>query len=292
MVILAVFVLSRAIIRALPGDPLETVIAESGTSLPPGQIRAELGLDRPFVPALIHDALRATHGDLGISFISRRAIRPLLAHALYRTLLLSSLSLTFALSLALVLGLSAAGITDERIRVHADRLCLGYGACVAALPTPWIGPVLMLAFCVWIPLLPTGGNILLPSITLALGFGGLWSRLIRDRVRETLLSSGAVPAARARGVPEWKVVLKYGLAPCSGSLLAYLGTQAGAMIGGAFITETLFDWHGVGFLLVDAVLKRDYPVVEWAIFVAAIASLAGTSLGDCLQRLVDPRIKA
>ncbi|MDR3607438.1 MAG: ABC transporter permease [Oligoflexia bacterium] len=291
-VIALVFVISRALIRALPGDPVETAMAESGTALPIEEVRAELGLDAPFSTSLIRDARRALHGDLGISFISRRPIAPILARSLGRTVTLAGLALAFALLFSLVIGVSAAGLPDERTRLLADRFCIAYGACIAALPTPWIGPVLMLVFCVWIPLLPTGGHILLPAVTLALGFSGLWSRLLRDRVRETLEGSGSVNAARARGVHEWKVVLKYGLAPCSGALLAYLGTQAGALIAGAFITETLFDWHGLGFLLVDAVLKRDYPTVEWAVFTASVASLAGTAAGDWMQRRADPRLRS
>jgi peptide/nickel transport system permease protein len=290
VVVALVFVASRALVRALPGDPLETALGETGTSLPVERVRKELGLDVPFGAALVRDARRAFHGDLGVSLISRRPVAPLLAQGLYRTALLASLSLTFALGIALALGLSAAGIGDERKRRRADRLCLAYGALVSALPTPWIGPMLMLVFCVWIPILPTGGNILLPAITLALGFAGLWARLLRDRVGETLRLP-ATAAARARGVPEWKVVVKYGLAPCAGALLAYLGTQAGGLIAGAFVTEAIFNWHGMGLLLVDAVLKRDYPVVEWGVFATGLASLAGNAAGDTLQRWADPRLR-
>ncbi len=168
VIVIGVFVVSRAIIRALPGDPLETVLAESGTSLPVAEIRAELGLDAPFGWALVRDASRAFHGDLGVSFITRRSIAPMLGQALKRTLMLSLLSVAFAFIFSVSLGLAAAGLPNERLRSFADRICLGYGACVAALPTPWMGPMLMLIFCVWTPILPTGGNILLPSITLAL----------------------------------------------------------------------------------------------------------------------------
>jgi ABC-type dipeptide/oligopeptide/nickel transport system permease component len=123
-----------------------------------------------------------------------------------------------------------------------------------------------------------------------LAFSGLWSRLIRSRLQETL-GAPATIAARARGLSERRIVIKYGLAPAAGALLAYLGTQFGALLGGAFVTEVLFGWRGMGSLLVEGVLKRDYPVVEAAVFATAAASLLGNILGDRLQTWFDPRLR-
>ena len=146
----------------------------------------------------------------------------------------------------------------------------------------------MYVLAVALPLFPVSGGLALPALTLSIPFSGLWSRLIRERVSETL-RLGAAPGARARGIPEWRVVIKYGLAPASGSLLAYLGTQFGALLGGAFVTEAIFDWPGLGSLLVDSVLRRDYPLVEAAVFAAAAASLLGSLFGDWAQTWIDPR---
>jgi ABC-type dipeptide/oligopeptide/nickel transport system permease component len=168
----------------------------------------------------------------------------------------------------------------------ADRFCDFHGAVAAAIPTAWSGPALMVVFCVWIPLFPIGHHWALPAITLALSFTGFWSQLLRARIRETLAEGFADPA-RARGVPEWKVILKYGLAPAAGALAAYLGTQIGALLGGAFITEYIFDWRGMGTLLIDSVLKRDYPIVEAAVFFTAFFSLLGTALGDWAQSVLE-----
>lgn len=282
--LLLIFAGTRALVRALPGDPAETLLAESGTMLPLQNLRAELGLDRPFLPALGSDLRHFAAGDWGSSLFSRKPVAPMIRERFARTLGLTALALLFALVASLAFGLGAAARPGGRM----DHFCDLFGALTAALPTPWIGPLLLVVFAVEIPLFPAGGHVFLPAVTLALGFAGLWSRLIRERVAETL-SSGAAPGARARGLPEWRVVLKYGLAPASGALLAYLGTQAGSLLAGAFVTEVLFDWRGMGALLIDAVLKRDYPVIEAAVFVAAAASFAGTALGDWLQHAVDPR---
>jgi peptide/nickel transport system permease protein len=291
LTVLAVFAGTRALVRWLPGDPLDTVVAETGSSLPREELRHELGLDRPFLAALAIDARKAARGDLGVSLFSRQPIGPLLGIRLGKTLELTLLALALGVAVSIGLGLAAAGGLPGAPGRLADRLCTWNGALAAALPTPWIGPMLAYALAVRIPLFPLGGHVALPALTLALGFGGLWSRLIRERVRETL-RLGSAPGARARGLPEWKVVLKHGLAPAAGPLVAYLGTQFGALMAGAFVTEVIFDWPGMGSLLIDSVLRRDYPVIEAAVFVAASCSVLGTWLGDLGQDRLDPKGRA
>lgn len=288
--VMVIFIATRGMIRALPGNPLETLIAESGTALSTEVLREEFHLDEPFWKALKSDLNRAAHGDLGISITTRQPIAPLLWHRTIKTLELTILSVVFMILLSVSLGLAAADPNTSLGRI-ADPFCTVYGAVVSAMPAPWIGPLLMVVFCVWLPIFPVGDHVLLPALTLSLSFTGLWSRLIRQRVRETL-ENGAAPGARARGIPEWKVLLKYGLAPCSGALLAYLGTQLGGLMAGAFVTETIFDWPGMGDLLITSVLRRDYPVVESAAFVAAVAALLGNALGNWAQTYVDPRIRS
>jgi peptide/nickel transport system permease protein len=200
------------------------------------------------------------------------------------TLYLSCFSFFIAISLSLVIGLKAAQTPGGL----ADRFCSFFGAVTGALPTPWIGPMLIILFAVWLPIFPLGENVLLPAITLSLGLAGVWSRLIRKRVRDSL-AVGPAQSARARGLPEWRVTLKYGLAPVSGMLVAYIGSQLGFLLAGAFITETIFDWRGLGSLWVSAVLRRDYPVIEAATFVAAATTLLGIALGDGLRSLIDRR---
>ncbi|MGK5082913.1 ABC transporter permease [Bdellovibrionota bacterium FG-1] len=285
-ILLIIFASTRALIRALPGDPLETLITESGTTLSVEELRADLGLDRPFLPALAHDLSRAIQGDFGISLLSREPVAPLISKRLIKTFELTSLALVLTLLISIPLGLAAA----TKPRGFWDRVCDFHGALTAALPTPWLGPILLILFAVKFPIFPAGQSVALPALTLALSFSGLWARLIRERVRDTLVR-GSADGARARGLPEWKVLLKYGLAPTSGSLLAYLGTQWGVLLAGAFVTEVLFDWPGMGSLLVESVLKRDYPIVESATFVAAAASFFGTWAGDWAQSFVDPRLR-
>jgi peptide/nickel transport system permease protein len=280
------FVGTRALVRALPGDPLETLLAESGTSLPRELLNQQLGLNKPFLEALGDDARRSLHGDFGISLLSKKPIAPVLAQRFQKTLELGASTALLALLFSLTLGVLAASRPGRGV----DRFCTLYGAITAALPIPWIGPMILLVFAVWIPLFPVGGHPLLPALALALQLSGLWSRLVRERVREELLR-GSATGARARGIPEWKILLKYALTPASGSLLAFLGTQVGALLAGAFVVEIIFDWRGLGHLLVDSVLKRDYPLIEAATFLAASMSLIGTFAGDWAQKRLDTRLR-
>jgi peptide/nickel transport system permease protein len=292
--LLAVFGLSRALVRWLPGDPIETLVAEAGVDPGSEQLRRELarelGLDRPWPDALARDLARASRGDFGRSLLTREPVAPLVRKHFEKTALLVVLAIAIGLALSLALGLAAAE-PASRWNPGAYRASEALGALTAALPVAWTGPMLLYLLAVRLPLFPVSGGVVLPALALGISFSGLWCRLIRDRVRETLLR-GSATGARARGVPELSVLWRHGFLPSAGFLVAYLGTQAGSLLSGAFLVEVLFDWPGMGTLLVRSVLGRDYPVVEAAVFVGALASLLGGFVGDLAQRWIDPRLDA
>jgi ABC-type dipeptide/oligopeptide/nickel transport system permease component len=284
LIVLSIFLGSRALIRALPGDPVDTLIAESGTSIPRAVLLKELGLDRPFFESALQDFRSALHGDLGVSLLNKQPVLPLLKIRFLNTLALTTTAFAFALLFSMSLGLRAA----QNPGGLADTLCSVFGAISASLPTPWLGPMLIILFAFWIPVFQLGDSLVLPALTLALSISGFWARLIRERVREAL-RHGSAQAARARGLSELKVVLKYGLAPASGLIAAYFGSQFGALLSGAFVTEVIFNWKGMGNLLVNSVLRRDYPMIEAAIFVGAICSVVGTAAGDWIRSSIERR---
>ncbi len=292
LILLLVFLGSRALLHTLPGDPLETLLSETGSSVPRELLRTQLGLDLPFWESLFRDLKLATQGDLGRSILTQEAIAPQLPVRIGRTLALTLASLTIGTSLACALGLTAAASkhSDSRWLRGAAVLCQLSSALASALPTVWLGPLLGLAFAVKLNWFSISRDWVLPALTLGISFSGSWSRLIRDRVTETLREPAA-QAARARGLSELRTLFKYGLAPASPALVAYLGSQAGSLMAGAFVTEVIFDWAGMGSFLVDAVLQRDYPVVQAAVFSAATFSILGTWLGDWLQHRIDPRLR-
>ncbi len=266
----------------MPGDPLETMIAESGTSITTETLKKELGLDQPMTTALFSDLNKLLHLDFGRSLITKMPITNILKTRWLNSIFLSTVSLFLGIIISLFLGLIAAKYPNGKM----DQFCTFYGGVMAALPTVWTGIICILLFSVWIPIFKYENSIFLPAITLALHFSSFWARVIRNQVAVTL-QLGAATGARARGVHEWKVLLKYGLIPSSGGIIAYLATQTGHFLSGSYVMEILFSWEGLGSLLVHAVLQRDYPVVENATFISASMILIANSLGDWIQlRLV------
>ncbi len=280
LLILLIFSLSRALIRSLPGDPLDTLLSETGLTLPKELVQKELGLDQPFWRSTLHDLRQALHGDFGKSLFSRIEVKKILAERFANTALLSFLSLTLSLCLSLLIGLGATTVLERsRSEKFFNSLCSFWGALSPSLPTPWLGPILIYFFALKLKIFETSGQIFLPSITLAISFSGYWSRLIRSLVSEEI-RLGSARGAKGRGIADWKIKLKYGLAPASGALLAYLGTQIGLLLTGAFVTEVVFNYPGMGSLLIDSILRRDYPVVEAALFLGACVCLGATELGN------------
>jgi len=285
-ILLVIFTCSRALVRLLPGDPAEAMLAESGSSLSAQALREEFHLDLPFFPSLFADLKNALHGNFGVSLISKEPIDDILWERMAATALLVLTSLAFALVISVPLGMLAARKPES----FADRVCTALGALTSAIPSAWLGPILILFFAVLIPIFPLGRHLALPVLSLAFQISGTWSRLVRNRVRESL-HIGASQGARARGLSEKTVLWKYGLAPVASSLLGYMGMQIGFLMGGSILTEIIFDWPGMGSLLVDAVLKRDYPVVEAGVFLISFFVLLGNLLGDALQYWTNPRLR-
>jgi len=283
-VLIGIFAASRLIVRALPGDPLQTLMAETGTSLSPEILQAELGLNESPWRSIPKELIRFSRGDFGTSILSKQPISIFIFPRILRSFELTLFALALGTLLSLAFALPAAAKPGGRV----DRLSTTFSALAAALPTPWFGPMLIILFAVKLPIFSVDRSIFLPALTLAFGFSSFWIRYVRTRVRETL-QLGFAQASRARGLAEWKIIVKYGLVPAAPSMLAYLGTQFGNLLAGAFVTEVIFNWKGLGSLLVEAVLKRDYPVVEAATFFAAASCLLGTFLGDLAQENLDPR---
>lgn len=281
-VISAIFLLTRLLLRLLPGDPLETLIAETGSTLPREVLREELGLDLGYWASVVHDL----QNGLGLSITSREPVFPLLAARLGRTLLLSSSALALALLFALPGAVITAFGDPDRSAARITRSLARLGL---TLPSTWIGPILLYFFAVLVPWAEFRGSGPLACLTLSIPLAAQWQRLIAMRLREESRQPFFVTAL-GKGLHGRVVILKHALAPAGGALLAILGSQWGALLGGTFVVEHIFDWPGLGSAWIQAVQQRDYPIVEGATFLGATTCVLGMTLGDFLQRLWDPRV--
>lgn len=290
MIVMAflVFVLSKALIRSLPGDPVEQLVAESGTSIPAEELRKELGLDLSFTASLGNQIRSALKGDLGKSLIQRREIGPLLKERTKHSILLAFTAFAFGIPFSFLLAMFAT--IPSRLQRIVDSYIQFHSAFLAATPTAWFAPILAWLLVVQLHWFDLGGSIALPATTLAISLTGFWARAFRELLSDEIRKDH-FRSAQARGASTFTLLTKHAFMPAAGPLASYFGTQLGSLFAGAVVTETLFDWPGLGSLFVESLFKRDYPLIEATLFFTSIFILSGNALGDFLHRLLQPKLR-
>ena len=288
--VLGVVTLVFAFLHLLPGDPVEIMLGEWAAPADVAGLRRELGLDRPLAVQYARFLVHAARGDLGHSIAFRAPVGRVIAARYPATLELAAAALVLALIFAVPLGVLAA-VRRGSVVDRAARLASLVGVC---LPSFWLGPLLMLGFSIrlgWLPVSGRGGlaHLVLPAVTLALGMAGILVRLTRASLLAAL-GEDYVRAARAKGAPPWRVVGVHALRNALVPVVAVLGLQAGAVLAGAIITETVFAWPGLGRLLVQAIQARDYPLVQGCVLAIGLSYVAVNTAADLLAGVIDPRL--
>jgi len=289
--LLGVTALVFAFLHLVPGDPVEIMLGESAMPADVEAMRRDLGLDRSLPAQLIAYLGGALRGDLGHSLAFRAPVAAVIAERYPATLELAAAAFAVALALALPLGVLAAlrpgRAVDRVIRV----LSLG-GIC---LPTVCLGPLLILLFSVrlaWLPVSGRGGwaHLVLPALTLGLGMAGMLVRLTRASMLAAL-GEDFVRTARAKGASEARVALRHALLAALPPIVTALGLQAGALLAGAVVTETIFAWPGVGRLTVQAIGARDYALVQGCVLAIGCTYVLVNAATDVLVARLDPRTR-
>ena len=289
--VLGVVFLVCAFLRAIPGDPVEIMLGESAAPADVATMRHALGLDRPLAIELPAFAGRLVRGDLGESIAFRAPVRSVIAARLPATLLLALAALLLAVAVALPAGTLAA-LRPGSLVDRATRLLSLAGVAV---PSIVLGPLLVLVFAVtlrWLPISGAGtpAHLVLPAVTLALGMIGVLTRLTRAAMLDAL-AADHLRTARAKGAPPWRVVLVHALGTALPPVATVVGLQAGALLAGAIVTETIFGWPGVGRLVVQAIGARDYPLVQGCVLTIGLAYVSVNLATDLLLALLDPRLR-
>jgi peptide/nickel transport system permease protein len=288
--LLGVATLVFAFLHLVPGDPVEIMLGESAAPADVAELRRELGLDRPLLVQYGRFLAHAARGDLGRSIVYRAPVSHVIATRYPATLELAAAALVVALALALPLGIVAA-VRPRSALDRGARLASLAGVC---LPSFWLGPLLILVFSLRLGWLPVSGrdgiaHLVLPAVTLGLGMAGILVRLTRTSMLAALRED-YVRSARAKGAPERRVVLVHALRNALVPVTTVAGLQAGALLTGAIITETIFAWPGLGRLVVQAIDARDYPLVQGCVLAIAASYVVVNTATDLLQRAIDPRI--
>lgn len=279
------------LIHLIPGDPVEIMLGETALPAAKAALRERLRLDLPLFTQYRLFLAGLARGDLGNSFVYQEAVTDSILRRLRATVELAAAGLAVALLLALPLGTVAA----VRAGRPADRLAMGAALLGLSVPNFVLGPLLILAFAIGTGLFPVSGregaaSVILPAITLGLALAGILSRMTRASLLE-VLTQEFVTAARARGLPERRVILRHALRNAAIPILTVLGLQAGALLSGAIITETIFSWPGLGRLTIEAIQSRDYPLVQGCVLTIAAIYVLVHLATDCLYAWADPRIR-
>jgi peptide/nickel transport system permease protein len=289
-VLLGVVFVVMLTVDLLPGDAVALMLGEHATPEAVAALRDYLGLDKPLLTRYVHYVGRLLTGDLGRSIQQNRPVAAELAEAWPATLELT----LAALLLATVFGVSAGIVSAVWPSSVFDALARLGSLFGLSLPVFWTGLVLIVIFAWWLPWLPVGGtgslaHLVLPAVALALPSTAMIARMTRSSVLE-VLREDYVRTARAKGVRERWVVTKHALRNAAIPVLTLLGLQAGQLMGGAVLTETVFAWPGLGRLMVKAIFARDYVLLQGAVLLFALAFVLVNLLVDLSYGALDPRV--
>jgi len=300
LVLLVVSVTIFIVMHLLPGDPAAIMLGPEATNEDVAALKAEMGLDKPVLIQFTEWTGRIIQGDLGKSiFFQNRPVPDVIADHLEATVLLTLLSLGMATLVGITTGVLAASAHESLF----DRSFMFFTSMAVAVPNFWLGLMLVLGFAIMVPILPAAGYsplsdgfwsclsyLVLPSITLAAGAVALIARMTRACMLD-VLQNEYIRTAKAKGVRQSLVIFKHALRNAIIPVVTVIGMSFANLMGGAVVTESIFNIPGVGRLLIKSVFTRDYPVIEGVVLYIAIAWTLINLLVDIIYTIIDPRLE-
>ena len=308
VLVIAVIVLNFVLLQAAPGDVVDAMLAEAGGGDPElaAKLRESYGLDQPIYIQLLKYLGQVLTGDLGYSFYYDESVTELILGSLPTTLMLTLSALVTAVVIGTLFGVYAAirprGVFSHFVTVFS---LFGY-----ATPVFWLGMIVLLVFALHIPIFPAFGirsipqpehpidrildvmkHLVLPTFTLAVLFLANYSRISRAAMLD-VLGADYIRTARTKGLSETSVIFKHALKNAALPVVTLAGLQLAQVFSGAVLVETVFSLPGVGPLLYESIVRRDYPVILGVLFGAAVTTIVANIITDLIYRLMDPRIKS
>ncbi|CAM3010585.1 MULTISPECIES: ABC transporter permease [Methylobacterium] len=297
MAVVGLFVFS--LLYFAPGDPAAIIAGDQATPDDVARIRASLGLDRPFLVRFGEWSWQILHGDLGTSIFTNLPVTTMIGQRVQPTVSLMLVTLILAIVVAVPLGVVAAWKAGSLI----DRLVMGLAVMGFSVPVFVVGYVLAYVFALelgWLPvqgytpieqgLWPWFANLILPAVTLGLVYIALIARVTRATMLD-VLSQDYVRTARAKGLAQGPVLFIHALKNAAVPIVTVIGIGIALLIGGAVVTETVFAIPGLGRLTVDAILRRDYPVIQGVVLLFSFVYVLVNLAIDLFYTLLDPRIR-
>ncbi len=279
------------LIHLIPGDPVDLMLGDSAIGADREALREQLGLNDPLWKQYAQYVGGLLQGDWGTSLYSRRPVWDEIAERLPATLELMLGAMVVTIGLALPLGLLAA----VRKGTWVDQTSMMFSLLGVSMPNFWLGPMLILFFSIqldWLPVNERGGleHLILPSLTLGTALASILARITRSSVIETLQAE-YIRTARAKGISETQILFRHALRNALIPIVTVIGLQIGVLLSGAIITETIFDWPGLGNLLISAINSRNYPLVQGCVLFIAGSYVLVNLVIDLSYAALDPRIR-
>ena len=288
-----------SMIYVVPGDPASIALGPRATPEMKAQLIARMGLDQPLPVQLVNFIGGVFGGDLGVDVWSNRSVAAIILEALPHTLALTALGLGWSVALGIVLGCFSATHRGSWL----DRAIGVLSVSAIAVPSFVVALYSLLVFAValrWLPAIGAGEagdlgdqlrHLVLPAFAIGLGWVGYIARLVRASMLE-VMGENYIRTARAFGLPERRIVYRYALTVAILPTVALLGVGIGNLLSGAVFAEIVFARPGIGKLIYDSVLNRNYPVVMGAVLVTTMLYVLATLIADLLAALLDPRVRA
>lgn len=307
LVLFLIAIINFLLIRAAPGDPATVMAGEAGASDPAvlAQLKARFGLDRPLYEQLLIYLKGIATLDLGYSYRQNQSVASLIGERLPATLLLTGTAFAVSLLLGVLFGIMAA----RRVGRWSDTAITTAALLFYATPLFWIALMSQIVFALKLGLVPNvgyetiganytglaraldiGHHLILPALTLGLFFTAVYARMMRASMLE-VAGADYVRTARAKGVAPGGVVRRHIARNAILPVVTLAGLQAGQIVGGAVLTETVFAWPGIGRLMFEALAQRDYQVLLGVFFVSSAMVVLFNLITDLVYRVVDPRIE-
>ncbi len=289
-VLIGVSILVFSIVRFIPGDPARIIAGVHASQEYVERVRQEHLLDEPLYLQYSVYMSGVLRGDMGRSAFTRRPVTVELFERFPNTLMLT----VAAMGIATILGMGAGIISATKRYSLFDNFTMLFALVGIAIPVFWLGLMFQLFFSVYLGWLPSSGmgswkHLILPAMTLGLATTALIARITRSSMLD-VLGQDYINTARAKGLNEKIVVYKHALKNALIPVVTVMGLQFGILLGGAVLTETVFSWPGIGRLLVDSILTRDYTIVQGAVMLLALFFVIINLVVDIIYALLDPRI--
>lgn len=312
LVLLGITILVFSLLFLIPGDPAVTLLGQDATPEEIERFNEQMGLNESFASQLTHYVIGVSRGDLGQSYIQNESVVDIVFSTLPATIELALVALIISLVIAIPIGILSAVKRGTWI----DYLGMIFAQVGVSMPVFWLGLLLILGFSIHLNIFPSFGRgeglftsflktlstgniyyvydslkyLFLPALTLGLMSAAFITRMVRAAMLE-VLQMDYIRTADAKGVADWKIILKHAFRNALIPIVTIIGLQFGNLLGGAIVTETVFAWPGVGRLIITAISQRDFTVVQGGVLVIAFLFAVINLIVDLLYTLINPRIR-